>query len=80
MPLGFESVISPQQEGSNIALSSYDGQVNPGQTFVLYFPVKILQNAELGKEYNADLTIRYFKATDEQKGKSEIENAFTGKL
>jgi hypothetical protein len=73
LPPGFESVISPQQEGSNIALSSYDGQVDPGQTFVLYFPVKILQNAELGKEYNADLTVRYFKATDEQKGKSEVE-------
>ncbi|HEY6949222.1 MAG TPA: hypothetical protein VI146_01325, partial [Nitrososphaeraceae archaeon] len=73
LPPGFESVISPQQAGSNIALSSYDGQVDPGQTFVLYFPVKILQNAELAKEYNADLTVRYFKATDEQKGKSEIE-------
>jgi hypothetical protein len=73
LPTGFGSVISSEQEGSNTALSSYDGQVDPGQTFILYFPVKILQNAELGKEYNADLTVHFFKATDEQKGNSEIE-------
>ena len=73
LPTGFESIISPEQEGFNIVLSSYDGQIDPGQTFILYFPVKILPDAQIGKEYNADLTIRYFKATDEQKGKSEIE-------
>jgi hypothetical protein len=73
LPTGFGSVISSEQEDSRVALSSYDGQVDPGQTFILYFPIKILQNAELEKEYNADLTVHYFKATDEQEGRSEIE-------
>ncbi len=77
LPSGFQSVVSTENKDSSVALSSYpttnDGQVDPGQTFILYFPVKILQNAKVGKVYNADLTVHYFKATDKRKSNLKID-------
>ena len=59
LPSGFQSVISPQNKDTSVALSGFPttngGEVDAGQSFILYFPVKILQNAKVGKEYSAEL-------------------------
>jgi hypothetical protein len=77
LPSGFQSVVSPQNKDTSVALSSFPttngGEVDAGQTFILYFPVKILQNAIVGKEYNADLSVHYFKDTDKRKTNLEVE-------
>ena len=77
LPSGFQSVVSPRNKDTSVALSSFPttngGEVDAGQTFILYFPVKILQNAIVGKEYNADLTVHYFKDTDKRKTNLEVE-------
>ena len=77
LPSGFQSVVSPRNKDTSVALSSFPttngGEVDAGQTFILYFPVKILQNAKVGKEYNAELTVHYFKDTDKRKTNLEIE-------
>ena len=77
LPSGFQSVISPRNKDTSVALSSFPttngGEVDAGQSFILYFPVKILQNAKVGKEYNAELTVHYFKDTDERKTNLEVE-------
>jgi hypothetical protein len=53
--------------------------VDPGQTFILYFPVKILDNTKVGKTYNADLKIKYLKVTDESKTNLQIEKSTKSK-
>jgi len=77
LPSGFQSVVSPRNKDTSVALSSFPttngGEVDAGQTFILYFPVKILQNAKVGKEYNAQLTVHYFKDTDKRKTNLEVE-------
>ncbi len=69
LPQGFEPLLTPKQSsipGSDpqTALSSYDGVVNPGGAFTLYFPVKVLSNAQVGKQYNAYLKLGYVKVTE----------------
>jgi hypothetical protein len=77
LPSGFQSVVSPRNKDTSVALSSFPttngGAVDAGQTFILYFPVKILQNAKVGKEYNAQLTVHYFKDTDKRRSNLEVE-------
>jgi len=77
LPSGFQSVVSPRNKDTSVALSSFPttngGEVDAGQTFILYFPVKILQNAQVGKEYNAKLTVHYFKDTDKRKTNLEVK-------
>ena len=63
LPQGFEPLITPccsSIPGSNpqTALSSYDGVVEPGDSFTLYFGVKVLGNAQVGKQYNSALKAR----------------------
>ena len=69
LPQGFEPLIIPccsSIPGSNpqTALSSYDGVVEPGNTFTLYFGVKVLGNAQVGKQYNSELNLGYVKVTE----------------
>ncbi|HYA85171.1 MAG TPA: hypothetical protein VEH06_17250, partial [Candidatus Bathyarchaeia archaeon] len=69
LPQGFEPLIMPccsSIPGSNpqTALSSYDGVVEPGDTFTLYFGVKVLGNAQVGKQYNSALKLGYAKVTE----------------
>ncbi|MFZ0511839.1 MAG: hypothetical protein WAM14_09555, partial [Candidatus Nitrosopolaris sp.] len=69
LPQGFEPLIIPccsSIPGSNpqTALSSYDGVVEPGNTFTLYFGVKVLGNAQVGKQYNSQLNLGYVKVTE----------------
>lgn len=79
LPSGFQSVVSAKNKDSSVALSSFptteDQQVDPGQTFTLYFPIKILENTKVGKIYNADLNIHYLKVTDESKTNLKIEKS-----
>jgi hypothetical protein len=69
LPQGFESLITPccsSISGSNpqTALSSFDGVVEPGDSFTLYFGVKVLGNAQIGKQYNSALKLGYVKVTE----------------
>jgi hypothetical protein len=73
LPAGFQSIVSPANKDSSKVFARYDGQIDPGRTFILNFPVKILQDAKVGKEYTADLKIHYLKETDEKRGKAKIE-------
>jgi hypothetical protein len=73
LPAGFQSIVSPTNKDSSKVFARYDGQIDPGRTFILNFPVKILQDAKVGKEYTANLKIQYLKETDEKRGKAKIE-------
>jgi hypothetical protein len=69
LPQGFEPLVTPccsSIPGSNpqTALSSYDGVVEPGDSFTLYFGVKVLGNAQVGKQYNSALKLGYVKVTE----------------
>ncbi|HET7149144.1 MAG TPA: hypothetical protein VFI73_11670 [Candidatus Nitrosopolaris sp.] len=69
LPSGFAPLITPQSSSipgsdSQTALSSYDGTVEPGRTFTLYFGVKVLGNAQVEKQYNPELKLGYVKITE----------------
>jgi hypothetical protein len=69
LPQGFEPLITPccsSIPGANpqTALSSYDGVVEPGDSFTLYFGVKVLGSAQVGKQYNSALKLGYAKVTE----------------
>jgi hypothetical protein len=69
LPQGFEPVLTPEHSSiprSNpyTALSSYDGVVNPGGAFTLYFPVKVLSSAQAGNQYTASMKLGYVKVTE----------------
>jgi hypothetical protein len=69
LPQGFEPLITPccsSIPGSNpqTALSSFHGVVEPGDSFTLYFAVKVLGNAQVGKQYNSALKLGYVKVTE----------------
>jgi hypothetical protein len=66
LPQGFEPLITPCCSRSNpqTALSSYDGVVEPGGSFTLYSGVKVLGNAQVGKQYNSALKLGYVKVTE----------------
>ena len=69
LPQGFQPLLTPCCSGipgSNpqTALSSFDGVVEPGDSFTLYFGVKVLGNAQVGKQYNSALKLGYSKVTE----------------
>lgn len=66
-PTGFKALVTPDNVDSDTALSSYDGIIKAGNTFTLYFPVSILKNTQVGKEYEGNLKIKYFKLTEQNK-------------
>jgi len=84
-PNGFKALVTPDNVNSDTAISSYNGVVKAGQSFVLYFPVNILQNTQVGKEYQGDLKIKYFKLTEQSKkdfrtANIEVPFRLTGKV
>ena len=84
-PNGFKALVTPDNVDSDTAISSYNGVVKSGQSFVLYFPVNILQNTQVGKEYQGDLKIKYFKLTEQSKkdfrtANIEVPFRLTGKV
>ena len=64
-PPGFSANVSPKNVDNDTALATFNGQVNAGQTFTLYFPVTISNDTIVGKEYAASLKIRYFNVAEQ---------------
>jgi len=69
LPPGFAPLITPKSSSipgsdSQTALSSYDGVVEPGRAFTLYFGVKVLGNAQVASQYNPQLKLGYVKVTE----------------
>jgi hypothetical protein len=58
-PAGFSSNVTPKNIDNDTSLASYNGLVEAGQTFTLYFPVNISKDTQVGKEYTASLNIDY---------------------
>ena len=65
LPSGFKAIVTPENVDSDTTLASYNGIVNAGQTFTLYFRVLVTAETQVGKEYTGELKIRYFRV-DEQ--------------
>ena len=66
LPSGFRAIVAPEDVDSDTALASYNGIVNAGQTFTLYFRVEITEESEVGREYTGELKIRYFKVDEQE--------------
>src|SRR4026209_1223863 len=64
-PPGFSANVSPKNVDNDTALATFNGQVNAGQTFTLYFPVTISKDTLVVKEYTASLKIRYFNVAEQ---------------
>ncbi|HET6591041.1 MAG TPA: hypothetical protein VFG45_12860 [Candidatus Nitrosocosmicus sp.] len=84
-PKGFKALVTPDNVDSDTAISSYNGVVKAGQSFVLYFPVNISSNTQIGKEYHGELKIKYFKLTEQSKkdfrtANIEVPFRLTGKV
>ena len=63
-PSGFSSNVTPKSIDNDTSLASYNGLVEAGQTFTLYFPVNISKDTQVGKEYSASLNIDYFNIAE----------------
>ena len=63
-PSGFSSNITPKNIDNDTSLASYNGLVEAGQTFTLYFPVNISKDTQVGTEYIAALNIDYFNIAE----------------
>jgi hypothetical protein len=63
-PSGFKALLTPKNIDSDTAISTYNGIVNAGKTFPLYFPVNVTDNTQVGKEYTGSLNIKYFNVAE----------------
>ena len=63
-PSGFTANVFPKNIDNDTALASYNGLVDAGQTFTLYFPVTISKDTQVGKEYTGSLNIDYFNVAE----------------
>ena len=63
-PAGFSSNVTPKNIDNDTSLASYNGLVEAGQTFTLYFPVNISKDTQVGKEYTGSLNIDYFNIAE----------------
>jgi hypothetical protein len=63
-PSGFTTNVSPKNIDNDTAIASYNGLVDAGQTFTLYFPVTISKDTQVGKEYTGSLNIDYFNVAE----------------
>ena len=63
-PSGFSSNVTPKNIDNDTSLASYNGLVEAGKTFTLYFPVNISKDTQVGKEYTASLNIDYFNIAE----------------
>src|SRR5688572_3344241 len=66
LPSGFRAIVTPEDVDSDTALASYNGIVKSGQTFTLYFRVEITEESQVGREYEGELRIRYFKVAEQE--------------
>ncbi len=80
-PSGFNAIVTPEDVDSDTALASYNGVVAAGRTFTLYFRVEITDDADVDKEYEGDLRIRYVMVGDPEDTRSttiEVPFRLTG--
>ncbi|MFL6502075.1 MAG: hypothetical protein ACJ70W_00915, partial [Nitrososphaera sp.] len=85
LPSGFKAIITPENVDSDTSLASYNGIVNAGQTFTLYFRVQVTAETQTGKEYSGDLKLRYFRVDEQAEEDTrstslEIPFRLTGKV
>ena len=66
LPSGFKAIITPENVDSDTTLASYNGIVNSGQTFTLYFRILVTAETQVGKEYAGELKIRYFRVDEQE--------------
>jgi hypothetical protein len=66
LPSGFRALLTPEDVDSDTVLSSYNGIVNAGQTFTLYFRTEITEESQVGREYIGELKIRYFNVAEQE--------------
>ena len=64
LPSGFKALLTPKNIDSDTAISTYNGIVNAGKTFPLYFPVNVTEHTQVGKEYTGSLNIKYFNVAE----------------
>jgi hypothetical protein len=63
-PSGFRALLTPKNIDSDTAISTFNGIVNAGKTFPLYFPVNVTKETQVGKEYAGSLNIKYFNVAE----------------
>jgi hypothetical protein len=63
-PSGFSSNVTPRNIDNDTSIATYNGLVEAGQTFTLYFPVNISKDTQVGKEYSASMNIDYFNIAE----------------
>ena len=66
LPSGFRALVTPEDVDSDTVLSSYNGIVNAGQTFTLYFRIEIAEESQVGREYTGELKLRYFNVAEQE--------------
>ena len=66
LPSGFRALVTPEDVDSDTVLSSYNGIVNAGQTFTLYFRIEIIEESQVGREYTGELKLRYFNVAEQE--------------
>jgi hypothetical protein len=64
-PSGFKALVTPKNTESDTAMASFNGIVNAGKTFTLYFPINISNSTLVGKEYSGSLKIKYFNVAEQ---------------
>ena len=64
-PSGFKALVTPKNTESDTAMASFNGIVNAGKTFTLYFPVNISNSTLVGNEYSGSLKIKYFNVAEQ---------------
>jgi len=64
-PSGFKAVVTPKNTESDTAMASFNGIVNAGKTFTLYFPINISNSTLVAKEYSGSLKIKYFNVAEQ---------------
>jgi hypothetical protein len=63
-PSGFKALVTARNTESDTAMASFNGIVNAGKTFTLYFPINISNSTVVGKEYSGSLKIKYFNVAE----------------
>src|SRR5215467_14184327 len=85
LPIGFKAINSLTSDRNNfdIVLSSYRGNISPGQGVVLYFPMYILPTAKVGLPVLGPLALHFLRTDDRMSSDSispEESNTFSKTL
>src|SRR5215469_11049802 len=66
LPTGFKAIhpLTDDRNNFDIALSSYRGNIGPGQGIVLYFPMYVLPTAQVGLPVLGPVALHFLRADD----------------